>query len=127
MAEWSVETCSPNISSNKSCADMKNWLIVYPSTSWCLYTKKKKSRCQGNIIFGCSDNTHFLVSHALVSKYQPQLDEGQHIVQVFQMFLRSVKSSLGDAVMYKRSAGNLVALKELQFQFKPFKDEAQTA
>ena len=27
MAEWSVETCSPIISSNK-CADMKSWLIV---------------------------------------------------------------------------------------------------
>ena len=29
MAEWSVETCSPIISSNKCCADMKNWLIVH--------------------------------------------------------------------------------------------------
>jgi len=28
MAESSVETCSPIISSNKCCADMKNWLIV---------------------------------------------------------------------------------------------------
>lgn len=28
MAEWSVETCSPFISSNKCCAGVKNWLIV---------------------------------------------------------------------------------------------------
>ena len=41
MTEWSVETCSPSISSNKCCADVNNWLIVYLSTSWCLYTKKK--------------------------------------------------------------------------------------
>ena len=28
MTEWSVETCSPIISSNKCCADVNNWLIV---------------------------------------------------------------------------------------------------
>ena len=38
MTEWSVETCSPIISSNKCCADVNNWLIIYLSTSWCLYT-----------------------------------------------------------------------------------------
>ena len=27
MTEWSVETCSPIISSNKCCADVNNWLI----------------------------------------------------------------------------------------------------
>ena len=34
MTEWSVETCSPIISSNKCCADVNNWLIVY--ISWFL-------------------------------------------------------------------------------------------
>ena len=29
MTEWSVETCSPIISSNKCCADVNNWLIVW--------------------------------------------------------------------------------------------------
>ena len=38
MTEWTVETCSPIISSNKCCADVNNWLIVCLSTSWCLYT-----------------------------------------------------------------------------------------
>ena len=28
MTEWSVETCSPIISSNKCCADVNNWLII---------------------------------------------------------------------------------------------------
>ena len=28
MTEWSVETHSPIISSNKCCADVNNWLIV---------------------------------------------------------------------------------------------------
>ena len=27
MTEWSLETCSPIISSNKCCADVNNWLI----------------------------------------------------------------------------------------------------
>ena len=38
MTEWSVETCSSIISSNKCCAGVNNWLIVCLSTSWCLYT-----------------------------------------------------------------------------------------
>ena len=29
MTEWSVETCSPIISSNKCCADVNNWLIIW--------------------------------------------------------------------------------------------------
>ena len=29
MTEWSVETCSPIISSNKCCADVNNWLILW--------------------------------------------------------------------------------------------------
>ena len=29
MTEWSVETCSPIISSNKCFADVNNWLIIY--------------------------------------------------------------------------------------------------
>ena len=28
MTEWSVETCSPIISSNKCYADVNNWLII---------------------------------------------------------------------------------------------------
>ena len=38
MTEWSVETCSPIISSNKCCADVNNWWIVCLSTSWCIFT-----------------------------------------------------------------------------------------
>ena len=34
MTEWSVETCTSIISSNKCCADMNNWLIV-----WYLYAE----------------------------------------------------------------------------------------
>jgi hypothetical protein len=33
MTEWSVETWSPIISSNKSCADVNNWLIIGMSGS----------------------------------------------------------------------------------------------
>ena len=40
MTEWSVETCSPIIISNKCCADVNNRLILCLSTLWCLYTKK---------------------------------------------------------------------------------------
>ena len=40
MTEWSVETCSPILSSNKCCGDVNNWLIICLSTSWCLYTNQ---------------------------------------------------------------------------------------
>ena len=37
MTEWSVETCSLIISSNKCCADVNNWLIEYKNNTIILH------------------------------------------------------------------------------------------
>jgi len=39
MTEWSVETCSPIISSNKCCAEVNNWLIILNKTLQQIMTK----------------------------------------------------------------------------------------
>jgi hypothetical protein len=49
MTEWSVETCSPIISSNKCCNDVNNWLIICISTSWCLYTEIRNTTHWTNV------------------------------------------------------------------------------
>ena len=54
MTEWSVETCSPIISSNKCCADVNIWLIVRPFGLYC-------SACFGSLFVSilCTCCSHF--------------------------------------------------------------------
>ena len=78
MTEWSVETCIPIISGNKCCADVNNWLIIYLSTSCCLYTRKASPKTwkipkfgaglSGKMVGGQYNQmtTVALTSHALV-------------------------------------------------------------
>ena len=122
MTEWSVETCSPIISSNECCADVNNWLIVCLSTSWCLYTKIQTKSVlhfvghfflpfgaiapppvgQGLLIHMVS-RSHTTTHHSrydssgrgISSSQRPLLDDTQHLCET--VFRTTVTVPLGSA------------------------------
>ena len=66
MTEWSVETCSPIISSNKCCADVNNWLIYVCALVGVLikYLKGNPTACNSEQ-YEIAYRVNFLVSSYL--------------------------------------------------------------